>query len=427
MDFSRGALIPIENPRLALGQIVTYEDRANPRNEAAVISSEFDGHGQRVQFLHDGHTSTVSDPGTDGHGGWQMGNRVLNTDDLVQWIKTADENKARLAAEQQHAATVAATAREILRAQYLGEFGKLLDVVKPGEYASHSIGSRNLKRELTRAFPGIKFSVKSDSYSGGSSIDVSWELGPTTEAVKAISDKYQTADFNGMEDIEEYRHALWPEIFGGAKYVSETRDDGAAVNVVALALCARWKITPPADGKSFFNLYLNDDHRGGSDIGCTARQILFAQSYPAGAIITGIENTGEPAGQWKDILRATYTAPSPVGQPCGAAPLPAAQSALPAGNSITVKHNADKNGVEIHFPGKPAAAVLTDLKSNGWHWSRFNACWYAPRNSGSVTYAARLAGLTDAQTAQIFGSVAATGPDRFDMQVEDNMREACGL
>lgn len=38
--------------------------------------------------------------------------------------------------------------------------------------------------------------------------------------------------------------------------------------------------------------------------------------------------------------------------------------------------NAAKNGIEIRFPAKPAASVLDNLKSAGWRWSRFSACWW---------------------------------------------------
>jgi hypothetical protein len=427
MDMRSGALRPIQNPHLAIGQIVTYEDRANPRHEAVVISAEFDGHGQKCIFLDDGHESIVSEPGTDGHAGWQMGDRILTTTELVEWIQTAQVNKARIAEETRIASEEKARARETLRGEYLRDFGGFLDRITAGNYRGHSVGARNLKRELIRAFPGIEFSVKSKSYSGGDSIDVSWELGPTTAAVKAISDKYQECDFNGMEDIEEYRDNLWPEIFGGAKYVSESRGDTGAMEIVAAALCERWKITPPADGKSFWNIYPSNDHRGGNDIGCIARQILFAQSYPAGAAITGIEETGEHAGQWHDILRATFTAPQAITPTPVAAPAP---EPVPEGKSaaggITVKFNQAKNGVEIHFPGKPSAGIISELKAKGWRWSRFNSCWYAHRNSLTVTYAVKLAGLTDDQSRALFGA-GSDGPDRFDMQVEDNMREACGL
>ena len=39
--------------------------------------------------------------------------------------------------------------------------------------------SKLIKRTLKAAFPGVKFSVRLDKYSGGHSIDASWTDGPT--------------------------------------------------------------------------------------------------------------------------------------------------------------------------------------------------------------------------------------------------------
>lgn len=94
--------------------------------------------------------------------------------------------------------------------------------LEPG--SGHVVAGRNIRTELKRAFLGVKFSVRGKSYSGGCSIDVFWTDGPTTEQVKPITDKYQHGDFNGMEDIYEYRRCPWTDVFGSAGYVFEHRD-----------------------------------------------------------------------------------------------------------------------------------------------------------------------------------------------------------
>ena len=84
--------------------------------------------------------------------------------------------------------------------------------------------AKNMRIQLKAAFPGVKFSVTSESYSGGSSINVSWTDGPLRADVEAIVDQYAYGSFNGMEDLYEYAGDLWPEAFGGAKYVFANRD-----------------------------------------------------------------------------------------------------------------------------------------------------------------------------------------------------------
>lgn len=54
---------------------------------------------------------------------------------------------------------------------------------------------------------------------------------------------------------------------------------------------------------------------------------------------------------------------------------------------VAVTINEEKNGVEVRFPEKPASSVLSELKSNGWRWSRFNACWYNKQTETNVEFA----------------------------------------
>lgn len=64
-----------------------------------------------------------------------------------------------------------------------------------------------IRRLLGEIFPNTKFSVRSDSYSGGCSISVAWVDGPTSSQVRPILDRFQGADFDGMQDLKTYRDA----------------------------------------------------------------------------------------------------------------------------------------------------------------------------------------------------------------------------
>jgi hypothetical protein len=66
--------------------------------------------------------------------------------------------------------------------------------------------------QLKKAFPGVKFSVRSSVYSGGASIDVSYTDGPTTDAVDAVCNQFKGANFDGMIDMKSYQtHYLDPD------------------------------------------------------------------------------------------------------------------------------------------------------------------------------------------------------------------------
>lgn len=80
------------------------------------------------------------------------------------------------------------------------------------KYFSVTETAELVREALKKNFPGIKFSVRSRSYSGGASIDVHWILGPTTREVDAVCRQYESADFDGMIDLETYKsHWLLPE------------------------------------------------------------------------------------------------------------------------------------------------------------------------------------------------------------------------
>lgn len=59
-----------------------------------------------------------------------------------------------------------------------------------------------VRAALKPAFPGVTFSVRSSSYSGGASIDVSWTDGPTVGAVTRVAGPFAGAGFDGMIDLK---------------------------------------------------------------------------------------------------------------------------------------------------------------------------------------------------------------------------------
>ena len=92
------------------------------------------------------------------------------------------------------------------------------------DYKTAADGSKALKKELNTKFPGIKFSVKSKTYSMGNNITINYNLGPVVKDVEAIADKYQEGQFDGMEDIYNYNDdRSFTVKNGGAKYVFVNR------------------------------------------------------------------------------------------------------------------------------------------------------------------------------------------------------------
>jgi hypothetical protein len=88
------------------------------------------------------------------------------------------------------------------------------------------LAASNIRKELKASFPGIKFSVKTQRFSGGDSIDIYWTDGPTVAQVDEITAKYSGGRFDGMTDMYEYNTGearQFTSTYGSAKYVSTNR------------------------------------------------------------------------------------------------------------------------------------------------------------------------------------------------------------
>lgn len=108
--------------------------------------------------------------------------------------------------------------------------------VKPDAWIDAAVAAKFARRDLKRAFPGVKFSVRTDKYSGGSSIDVRWVDGPTSKQVDAVVQKYGGAGFDGMIDLKyHYQFVLLPN--GDLECVGTSGTTGSAGTVPAWQSC----------------------------------------------------------------------------------------------------------------------------------------------------------------------------------------------
>lgn len=63
-----------------------------------------------------------------------------------------------------------------------------------------ALTAKQIRSELKAAFPVVKFSVTSETYSGGDCVNVKYTDGPTQEQVEAITNKFCYGSFDGMTD-----------------------------------------------------------------------------------------------------------------------------------------------------------------------------------------------------------------------------------
>lgn len=80
---------------------------------------------------------------------------------------------------------------------------------KMSEHISCADTAKLVRKAIAEKFPGVKFSVKSKTYSGGASITVSWTDGPTAKAVESVANRFEGSTFDGMIDLKSYHTSLW--------------------------------------------------------------------------------------------------------------------------------------------------------------------------------------------------------------------------
>ena len=104
------------------------------------------------------------------------------------------------------------------------------------EKSEHAAAAQAIRQDLKKAFPGVKFRVRSSSFSMGNSVDVDWTDGPTRSEVDRIIGRYQYGHFDGMQDLYEYSNRR--DDLPQAKYVSGSRSMSDNVRAELLAYVA---------------------------------------------------------------------------------------------------------------------------------------------------------------------------------------------
>lgn len=83
-------------------------------------------------------------------------------------------------------------------------------------YEKPSETAKKIRKVLKENFPGTKFSVRTHH----SSVYVTWTNGPTKKEVQEIVDRFSSASFDGMQDLETVHGYIWEGVrYIGAKYI----------------------------------------------------------------------------------------------------------------------------------------------------------------------------------------------------------------
>lgn len=302
------------------------------------------------------------------------------------------------------------------------------------KYLSCAETAKLVRAALAKQFPGIKFSVRSDVYAGGASIDIRWTLGPTVKEVDRIGKQYASADFDGMIDMEtNYAHWLLPDgtavvqsgpgtegsmgvipaikpqsrpegaqlVSFGAHYVQSARsyaahweDEAKFDELVGRALCELQHVE--YQGPNTQHLFGDNDQRFLNE---HARELVGRTSFKAGEEYAGVrfsteeERNSEGWDPWDVFVMLKKGPPAVLIEQGGkVTPLEVGKPVIIAQPAIIVRENPRRNGIELTFPAKPSAAIIETLKANGWRWSHSQGLWYNKMSPEAKAFAERILG-----------------------------------
>jgi hypothetical protein len=155
--------------------------------------------------------------------------KIKTAEEIMDIIKLKDQAKINALKAAQEADQRKAAELDYLKKEY-----SYLETVQGNKKSGHALGAANIRKELKLKWPNVKFSIRSESYSMGCSINISWTDAITTEKVDAVTNKYQYGTFDAMTDCAGSIDSQFIDLFGGARFVHTSRHlSPAAYNKVA--------------------------------------------------------------------------------------------------------------------------------------------------------------------------------------------------
>lgn len=148
---------------------------------------------------------------------WKVFEEVATGADIAKALHFAEHEEARKATE----AKLTSERRAAEREQHKKNNPHLLKYEDRPGWSDGRLAAANVRIELKKAFPGVKFKVQSEH----NEVRVGWTNGPAYDAVKDICNKYKAGHFDGMTDsYENDRDATFADVFGGPDYVFYSRE-----------------------------------------------------------------------------------------------------------------------------------------------------------------------------------------------------------
>lgn len=164
-----------------------------------------------------------------------------------------------------------------------------MTVATEKEYLTAAETARLIRAQLKREFPGVKFSVRSKSYSMGASINVSWTDGPSKPRVEQVTSGFEGGGFDGMIDLA-YSVSSWLLPDGSATWARSPGTEGS------MGMHQAYDYPPPTPGARLVHF--------GAD------SVFLERSYSLGVYTAAAERVARQRGlPVPEILTYTWGEP----------------------------------------------------------------------------------------------------------------------
>lgn len=152
---------------------------------------------------------------------WTIHDETATANEIAELLEHAD--LVRMAKEAAAREAAEAFAAEVERLRTAQEFAHL---IQGDDQYSGLLAAKNMRVELRKAFPAVKFSIRKRHFG---SVSINWTDGPTEKEVEDVVSQHKGGYFDGMDD--SYKHVRTPfvVVFGGVEYVSAYREHSPAL------------------------------------------------------------------------------------------------------------------------------------------------------------------------------------------------------
>ncbi len=242
-----------------------------------------------------------------------------------------------------------------------------------------------VRKALKKAFPGFKFYVNSESYSGGSSLKVKWMDGPTEKEVSAVTGAYGGSHFDGMIDMS-YSSSSWLLPDGSAVYCGSMGTEGSRGSVPAspdsdkphrdarkVVFCASLSVIRVTSDALVNRVIDEVCEETGWPRPKVDLYTWFAGKTEKGASasIAYDFNDNHRTYRFSEALKAAscYVAPEKAEVPADSGP-----GSLSESGDYEVAHERDWTWVT--FADKPAESKMDALRALGGRFSKKRMAWY---------------------------------------------------